>query len=60
MKLTKKQENELAKRLVHITGECGCPASSRTCTYWKNVDKCDYNWQTNEIMKLIKNLIKEL
>lgn len=56
MKLTKMQENKLAKKIVHITGECNCLPSSRTCAYWKNVDKADYNWQTHLIIKEVKNL----
>lgn len=56
MKLTKKQENELAKKLPHITGECLCSPSSKTCEYWKNVDKGGDDWQTKAIIKAIKDL----
>lgn len=56
MKLTKAQETKLAKLIVHITGECMCSPSSKTCLYWKNVDKGDDDWQTKAIIKAIKEL----
>lgn len=56
MKLTRAQENKLATKIRHITGECGCSASSKTCLYWKNVDKGGEDWQAKEIIKAIKAL----
>lgn len=56
MKLTKTQENKLAKAIAHITGECFCLPSSKTCAYWHNVDKADCNWQTELIIKEIKKI----
>lgn len=56
MKLTATQKNKLASKVVHIVGECKCSADSKTCTYWKNVDKCDYNWQTELIIREIERL----
>ncbi len=56
MKITKAQEKQILKKLPHITGECMCPASSKTCIYWKNVDKGVENWQAKELVKLIKEL----
>lgn len=60
MKVNQTELNKLAKKITHITGECGCPASSKTCVYWKTVDKADYNWQTDLIIKEVKSLIKGL
>lgn len=56
MKLTKAKQTELAKKFKHIVGTCNCPADSKTCTYWRNVDKCDYDWQVDLIIKEIKKL----
>lgn len=56
MKLTQAQIKKLKTKLAHITGECLCSASSKTCVYWKNVDKGDDDWQAKEIIKLIKEL----
>lgn len=39
MKLTKAQKTKLASKLRHITGECDCSPSSKTCLYWTLVDK---------------------
>lgn len=55
MKLTKSVEAKLRKDISHITGECMCKPSSKTCTYWKCVEKGGA-WQTDEIIKLIKKL----
>lgn len=56
MKLTKAQEKKLAKIISHITGECQCPATSKTCTYWATVDKGGAEWQTDLIIKEVKKL----
>lgn len=56
MKLTKAQEKKLVKIVSHITGECNCPATSRTCAYWKNVDRGGADWQAELIVKEIKKL----
>ena len=56
MKISKAQEKILTSVLKHITGECGCSANSKTCIYWKLVDKGGDNWQANEIIKVIKKL----
>ena len=55
MKLTATQIKTLNKVLPHITGACMCSPSSKTCIYWKNVDKKE-DWQTAEIIKEIKKL----
>lgn len=55
MKLTATQIKTLNKVLPHITGACMCSPSSKTCVYWKNVDKKE-DWQTAEIIKEIKKL----
>ena len=55
MKLTKKQEGDLAKKIVHITGECMCSPTSKTCIYWKKVDE-ELGWQTKAIIQEIKKL----
>lgn len=39
MKLTTAQKKKLIGKLIHLTGECNCPPSSKTCLYWKYVDK---------------------
>ena len=56
MKITKAQEKKLAQAVRHITGECLCSPSSKTCIYWKQVDKGGADWQAQEIIKLIKAL----
>lgn len=56
MKLTKTQEAKLSRAVRHITGECGCLPSSKTCAYWKNVDKADTDWQAKLVVKEVKNL----
>lgn len=60
MKVNQKEIDKLARKIIHLTGECGCSSNSKTCAYWKNVDKADYNWQTNLIIKEVKKLIKEV
>ena len=55
MKLTKAVEKKITNQVKHIVGECNCPATSKTCIYWKKVDGED-GWQTKEIIKLIKSL----
>lgn len=56
MKLTKEQEKELRKALPHATGECNCPSSSKKCIYWAKVDSSTGCWQTESIIKIIKQL----
>ena len=56
MKLTKLEEKKLAAKILHITGECSCSPSSKTCAYWATVDKGGATWQTNLIIKEIKKL----
>lgn len=56
MKITATQSKKLTAKIRHIVGECGCPASSKTCAYWKNVDKGEDDWQAKLIIKEIKNL----
>lgn len=56
MKLTAKQKRTLASKVKHITGECSCSPNSKTCIYWKLVDKGGDDWQTKEIIKLIEKL----
>lgn len=56
MKLLKKDEQALKKKITHITGECGCSSNSKTCPYWKYVDKGGENWQADLIIKEIKSL----
>lgn len=56
MKLSKTKQNELAKKLRHIVGTCDCPATSKTCTYWKNTDRSNRDWQVDLIMKEISKL----
>lgn len=59
MKLTKAKQTELVKKFKHIVGTCNCPATSKTCLYWRNVDRRDKgeeDWQVDLIMKEIKKL----
>lgn len=56
MKLTAQQKRTLTSKVKHITGECSCPPNSKTCIYWKMVDKGGDDWQTKEIIKLIEKL----
>lgn len=56
MKLNKTEEKALTTKIKHIVGECDCLPSSKTCTYWKLVDSKEPDWQTKEILKLIKKL----
>lgn len=56
MKLTAKQKRTLASKVKHITGECSCSCNSKTCLYWKNVDKGGEDWQAKEIIKAIEKL----
>ena len=56
MKLTKAQEKKLTSKIKHIVGECNCSNSSKTCLYWKNVDKGGDDWQAQLIIKEIKSL----
>ena len=56
MKLTKAQQQKLERAIKHITGECMCSPNSKTCLYWKQVDKGGDDWQAKEIIKLIKEL----
>lgn len=58
MKITKTQEKKLAQKLAHITGECMCSPNSKTCVYWKNVDKGGDDWQVKEIIKIIKEIFE--
>ena len=55
MKLTATEVKKLQKILPHITGACMCSPNSKTCTYWKNVDKSE-DWQTKAIIQEIKKL----
>ena len=59
MKLSKLEEKKLAAKILHIVGECQCPATSKTCAYWKNTDRRDKGgaeWQTDLIIKEIKKI----
>lgn len=56
MKLTATQKKKLMSRVRHITGECGCSANSRTCAYWKYVDKGGDDWQAKEIIKEVEKI----
>lgn len=56
--MNKTQEKALASKIKHIVGECGCPASSKTCAYWLHVDKGGDDWQTKMIIKEVKKLWK--
>lgn len=55
MKLAKSVETKLTKKISHITGECMCKPSSKSCAYWRGVDG-KHGWQTKAIIKLIKEL----
>lgn len=55
MKLTATQEKKLTAKLIHITGECNCSPNSKTCLYWKLVDKGGVE-VAKEIIKEIKKL----
>lgn len=56
MKLTSLQTRALRRKLLHVTGECGCSANSKTCAYWANVDRGGAEWQTDLIIKEVKKL----
>lgn len=59
MKLTSAQKKKLTAVIRHITGVCDCPASSKTCAYWKNIDRRDKggtDWQAKLIIKEIEKL----
>lgn len=56
MKLTAKQKRTLTSKVKHITGECSCSCNSKTCLYWKNVDRGGEDWQAKEIIKTIEKL----
>ena len=56
MKLTAKQKRTLTSKVKHITGECSCSPNSKTCIYWKLVDKGGDDWQTKEIIKVLEKL----
>lgn len=57
MKLTVEQKKKLTTAVRHITGECGCSCNSKTCLYWKNVDKGGEGWQAKLILKEIEKLL---
>lgn len=56
MKLTAQQKKKLTSKINHITGECCCSPNSKTCLYWKNVDKGGDDWQAKLIIKEIEKL----
>lgn len=56
MKLNATQKRKLTAKIRHITGECGCSPNSKTCSYWKNVDKGGEDWQAKLIIKEIEKL----
>ena len=56
MKLTKAQEKKLITKIRHITGECACSPNSKTCPYWKYVDKGGEDWQAKLIIRELKSL----
>lgn len=59
MKLTRAQEKKLESKIKHIVGTCQCPATSKTCAYWRNIDRRDKGgaeWQTDLIIKEVKKL----
>lgn len=59
MKLTSAQKKKLESKIKHIVGTCQCPATSRTCIYWKNIDRRDKggdDWQAKEIIKEVEKL----
>lgn len=53
MKLTATQKKKLISRAKHYTGECGCSPLSKSCPYWKLIDKKGED-------DLAKGLVKEL
>lgn len=56
MKLNATQKKKLTSVIRHVTGECGCSPNSKTCLYWKNVDKVGSDWQAKEIIKALEKL----
>lgn len=56
MKLNAQQKKKLTGKIKHITGECCCSSNSKSCLYWKYVDKGDENWQAKLIIKEIEKL----
>lgn len=56
MKLTAAQKKKLTSKVKHLTGECGCSPNSKTCPYWKYVDKGGDDWQAKLIIKEIEKL----
>lgn len=56
MKLTVAQKKRLTSKIKHIVGECGCSPNSKTCLYWKNVDRGGDEWQAKLILKEIERL----
>lgn len=56
MKLTATQKKKLTSVIRHVTGGCGCSPNSKTCIYWKLVDKGGDDWQAKEIIKVIEHL----
>lgn len=56
MKLNATQKKKLTSVIRHVTGECGCSSNSRTCLYWKNIDKGGDDWQAKEIIKALEKL----
>lgn len=56
MKLNATQKKKLTSVIRHVTGECGCSPNSRTCLYWKNIDKGGDDWQVKEIIKVLEKL----
>ena len=57
MKLTKAQKEALTNKVKHITGECDCPPGHKSCTYWKNVDGKERDWQSREIIKAVESVL---
>lgn len=53
MKLTATQKKKLISRAKHYTGECSCSPLSKSCPYWKLIDKKGED-------DLAKGLVKEL
>lgn len=59
MKLNSTQKKKLTSVIRHVTGECGCSPNSKTCLYWKNIDRRDKggdDWQAKEIIKALEKL----
>ena len=56
MKLSATQKKKLTSKVKHITGECGCSPNSKTCIYWRLVDKGGDDWQAKEIIKEVEKL----